>query len=147
MNKPDCPGCRERDARIAELEARVAELEQLRRERARYESERAARQYQACEPENRLVGRELERRWEEALKAQRQVEDESERWRRSAPGRLSPDDEAAIRSLAADLSSGVLLGWNGDGHTAYGEGSSCVDTIVNAYLISLKVPRSGTLCP
>ncbi|HEY7879812.1 MAG TPA: alpha/beta hydrolase, partial [Streptosporangiaceae bacterium] len=51
------------------------------------------------------------------------------------------------RALAADLSSGVLLGWNGDGHTAYGEGSSCVDTIVNAYLISLKVPRSGTLCP
>ena len=51
------------------------------------------------------------------------------------------------RALASDLSSGVLLGWNGDGHTAYGEGSSCVDTIVNAYLISLTVPRSGTLCP
>ena len=53
----------------------------------------------------------------------------------------------SARALAADLASGVLLGWNGDGHTAYGEGSSCVDTIVNAYLISLKVPRSGTVCP
>jgi pimeloyl-ACP methyl ester carboxylesterase len=51
------------------------------------------------------------------------------------------------RALAGDLSSGVLLGWNGDGHTAYGEGSGCVDTIVNSYLISLKVPRSGTVCP
>ena len=51
------------------------------------------------------------------------------------------------RALASDLSSGVLLGWNGDGHTAYGEGSACVDTIVNAYLISLKVPRSGIVCP
>jgi pimeloyl-ACP methyl ester carboxylesterase len=51
------------------------------------------------------------------------------------------------RALAADLSSGVLLGWNGDGHTAYGEGSACVDTIVNAYLISLKVPRGGIVCP
>jgi len=50
------------------------------------------------------------------------------------------------RALASDLSSGVLLGWNGDGHTAYGEGSACVDTIVNRYLISLKVPRSGTVC-
>jgi pimeloyl-ACP methyl ester carboxylesterase len=50
------------------------------------------------------------------------------------------------RALAADLSSGVLLGWNGDGHTAYGQGSACVDTIVNDYLISLKVPRSGTVC-
>ena len=53
----------------------------------------------------------------------------------------------SAQALAADLSSGVLLGWNGDGHTAYGEGSACVDTIVNAYLISLKVPRGGTVCP
>ena len=50
------------------------------------------------------------------------------------------------RVLAADLSSGVLLGWNGDGHTAYGEGSPCVDTIVNDYLIDLAVPRSGMVC-
>ena len=93
-------------AAVAEVERERAELSrhwQLRRERARYEAERAARQYQACEPENRLVGRELERRWEEALKSQRQVEDEFERWQRTAPGRLSADDERAIRSLAADL--------------------------------------------
>jgi pimeloyl-ACP methyl ester carboxylesterase len=51
------------------------------------------------------------------------------------------------QALAGDLSSGVLLGWNGDGHTAYGEGSACVDAIVNDYLISLAVPRSGTVCP
>jgi pimeloyl-ACP methyl ester carboxylesterase len=50
------------------------------------------------------------------------------------------------QALAGDLSSGVLLGWNGDGHTAYGEGSACVDTIVNDYLINLAVPRSGTVC-
>ena len=34
MNEPSCAGCRERDARIAELEARVAELERFRSERA-----------------------------------------------------------------------------------------------------------------
>ena len=50
------------------------------------------------------------------------------------------------QALAGDLSSGVLLGWNGDGHTAYGEGSACVDTIVNDYLIGLSVPRSGMVC-
>lgn len=50
------------------------------------------------------------------------------------------------QALTAGLSSGVLLGWNGDGHTAYGEGSSCVDTIVNDYFVSLKVPRSGMVC-
>jgi hypothetical protein len=93
-------------AAVAEVERERGELFrhwQLRRERARYEAERAAKQYQACEPENRLVGRELERRWEEALKSQRQVEDDFARWQRTAPGRLSPADERAIRSLASDL--------------------------------------------
>jgi DNA invertase Pin-like site-specific DNA recombinase len=93
-------------AAVAEVErerAALARRWQLRRERARYEAERAARQYQACEPENRLVARELERRWEEALRQQRQVEDEHGRWLRSAPARLTADDERAIRSLAADL--------------------------------------------
>jgi pimeloyl-ACP methyl ester carboxylesterase len=51
------------------------------------------------------------------------------------------------QALARDLDSGVLLGWNGDGHTAYRLGSRCVDTAVDAYLISLKLPRNGTLCP
>ena len=46
-------------AAVAEVERERAELArhwQLRRERAGYEVDRAARQYQACEPENRLVG-------------------------------------------------------------------------------------------
>jgi pimeloyl-ACP methyl ester carboxylesterase len=50
------------------------------------------------------------------------------------------------RALAADLTSGVLLGWNGEGHTSYMQGSSCVDDYVDAYLINLKVPASGTVC-
>ena len=51
------------------------------------------------------------------------------------------------QALSRELKSGVLLGWNGDGHTAYRMGSSCVDAIVNSYLISGAVPRSGTVCP
>ncbi len=51
------------------------------------------------------------------------------------------------QALSRDLASGVLLGWDGNGHTAYQMGSSCVDAIVNRYLISLAVPRSGTVCP
>ena len=93
-------------AAVAGVERERAELArhwQLRRERADYEVDRAARQYQACEPENRLVGRELERRWEEALKAQRQLEDEYERWQRSAPAGSRPTTSVAIRALAADL--------------------------------------------
>jgi hypothetical protein len=76
---------------------------QQRRERARYETERAARQYHACEPENRLVARELERQWEVALAQQRQLEEQFERWQRTAPVQLSAADRTAIRTLAADL--------------------------------------------
>jgi hypothetical protein len=70
-------------AAVADVERERADLArhwQLRRERAAHEVDRAARQYQACEPENRLVGRELERRWEESLKSRRQIEEEYERW-------------------------------------------------------------------
>lgn len=49
-------------------------------------------------------------------------------------------------ALASDLSSGVLLGWRGEGHTSYMEGSSCVNDYVDSYLVRLAVPRSGTVC-
>jgi pimeloyl-ACP methyl ester carboxylesterase len=49
--------------------------------------------------------------------------------------------------LSRTLASGVLLGWNGEGHTSYMQGSSCVDDAVDAYLISLRLPRDGTVCP
>lgn len=47
----------------------------------------------------------------------------------------------------ADQLPGVLVTYDGDGHTAYGYGrSSCVDRVVNAYLISLTEPKMGTRC-
>ena len=51
-------------AALGELESEARTLEHqwsLKRERARYEAERARRQYDAVEPENRLVARSLER--------------------------------------------------------------------------------------
>src|SRR5262249_26130608 len=54
--------------------AAVAQLWEQRRERAAYEVGRAARQYQAVEPENRLVARTLERAWEEKLQAQQTLQ-------------------------------------------------------------------------
>ena len=67
--------------------ARLHQNWQQQVERARYEAERARRQYDAVEPENRLVARELERRWEEALKEQRRLEEEYARFgRETSPG-------------------------------------------------------------
>ena len=73
------------------------------RERARYEAERAAREYHAVEPENRLVARELERQWEQALLAQRRTEEDYDRFVAAQPPNLTDDEQEAIRSFASDL--------------------------------------------
>jgi DNA invertase Pin-like site-specific DNA recombinase len=93
-------------AAVAGVERQREELARqwhLKRERAATEAGRAERQYQACEPENRLVARTLERRWEDALKQKQQLDDEYERWQRSAPAELSGTALSSIRALAADL--------------------------------------------
>src|SRR5690606_32619905 len=56
---------------VGRQRAELARQWQLRRERTATAVDRACRQYQACEPENRPVAREPERRWEDALKARR----------------------------------------------------------------------------
>src|SRR3712207_439700 len=48
--------------------------------------------------------------------------------------------------MAEDLTSGVLLTWQGQGHTAYPK-TPCVTGAVNAYLIDLVVPQDGLTCP
>ncbi len=82
---------------------RLHRVRQQELERSCYETERARRQYDAVEPENRLVARELERRWEEALKAQRRLEEAYARFGRSQPAGLSAAEREQIRSLAGDL--------------------------------------------
>ncbi len=101
------PAALEISLQVAEdLEAeRARELAQWqqRLERAAYAAQRAERQYQAVEPENRLVARTLERQWEDARAAQRALAADCERFRASAPSPLSADERAAIRRLAADI--------------------------------------------
>jgi len=50
------------------------------------------------------------------------------------------------QGLAAQLDSGHLLTMNGDGHTAYLRGSTCINNAVDAYLLNATVPASGTVC-
>lgn len=49
-------------------------------------------------------------------------------------------------SLADTLASGVLLTYDGDGHTAYGRSNDCIDDAVDAYLIDGTVPEDGLSC-
>lgn len=83
--------------------ARLHQLRHQELERARFQAERARRQYDAAEPENRLVVRTLERAWEEALQEQRRLEEEYARFCRSQPAGVSAAEREQIRSLAEDL--------------------------------------------
>jgi pimeloyl-ACP methyl ester carboxylesterase len=49
-------------------------------------------------------------------------------------------------SLAEQLSSGVLISYEGEGHTIYAQGVTCVDDAVDDYLIRGKVPSSDPMC-
>ncbi|MEU6319801.1 alpha/beta hydrolase [Streptomyces sp. NPDC047009] len=50
------------------------------------------------------------------------------------------------QSLAAQLASGRLLTFDGDGHTAYGRGSKCVEGAVDTYLLQGMPPAKGKRC-
>ncbi|MET8541030.1 alpha/beta hydrolase [Kitasatospora sp. NPDC004799] len=53
---------------------------------------------------------------------------------------------AWARSLAGQLESGRLLTFDGDGHTAYGRHSACVDGAVNRFLLTGEAPEQGKRC-
>jgi DNA invertase Pin-like site-specific DNA recombinase len=74
-------------------------------ERARYEAGRARRQYDAVEPENRLVARTLEREWEDKLAAVRQAENDLRAQQARKPAALTGDELAWITSAGADIAA------------------------------------------
>lgn len=80
---------------------------------ARYEAARAQRQYDAADPENRLVTGELERRWNERLAAVRELELEMERLDADKAPTLSPADRERLMLLGRDLARA----WDSSGAT------------------------------
>ena len=99
------------DVLEAVLAAQRAEQERLAGQWAaqvrqtEYEAQRAQRQYMQVEPENRLVAAELERRWEEKLQQQRQVEEAAQRWREqnSPAAKITPEMREQFAHLATHL--------------------------------------------
>jgi excisionase family DNA binding protein len=93
-------------AAVDQLEADHAErrrLQALALERAEYESERRRRQFDACEPENRLVARSVEHAYEQSLadvERQRLAVAELDRHR---PAPLTEPERRALRRLAGEL--------------------------------------------
>jgi excisionase family DNA binding protein len=91
---------------VGELERQHDERlrgQRLAVERAAFEAGRAQRQFDACEPENRLVARTLERTWEQALsrlEGERRKLSELEARR---PEPLTSAERQALATLARDL--------------------------------------------
>lgn len=75
----------------------------LKLEQAAYEADRLERQYNRVEPENRLVTRTLEKRWEAALAERDRLAAEIAREDARSPVKLGQDDLTAIRTLADDI--------------------------------------------
>jgi excisionase family DNA binding protein len=76
---------------------------ELALQQARYEETYARRQYDAIDPDNRLVAGELERRWNERLAAVARLEEQLEDLRREQPRVLGDDERTMLLGLADDL--------------------------------------------
>ena len=97
------------EAALGALETRCVARSEKRRqielalEQARYEAARARRQYDAVDPDNRLVAAELERCWNERLLAVRRLEDEHDALASSPQTALTATDRDRLLALGADL--------------------------------------------
>jgi DNA invertase Pin-like site-specific DNA recombinase len=77
---------------------------QLQIEKAEYEAQRAERQFNAVEPENRVVARELERRWNARLLELEALRDQAQTKRKECRP-LTLEEIARAHHLGANLSS------------------------------------------
>ena len=85
---------------VADRQARTTRAAELAVERARYQADRAERGFVACEPENRLVARSLEVRWEAKLVTLA----EAEQALAATQAKLTPlPQPAELEALTSDL--------------------------------------------
>jgi DNA invertase Pin-like site-specific DNA recombinase len=108
------------EAALAAAETQRLENAEKRRqvefalEQARFEAARARRQYDAVDPDNRLVAGELERRWNDRLAAVRALEDEYHALAVAPMTLLSSSERERLFALGADLERA----WNARGVTS-----------------------------
>ena len=81
---------------------------------ARYEADLAQRQYDAVDPDNRLVAAELERRWNDRLAEVRRQEERLAALAADRPETLSPEEKERLMALGEDLATA----WTRPGATA-----------------------------
>ena len=90
---------------------RLATYQQQQVSQARYDATLARRRYEHVDPDYRLAAAELERAWENKLRALRQAEEAAER---CAHGPCEPLLTAALREQLLHLSQSLPALWSSD---------------------------------
>ena len=90
---------------LSEKESEACRQVRLAVEKARYEAARARRQFDAVEPENRLVAQELESRWNVALAQQKNLEGRLRELEADTQIEVSPEDRQRLLAMGRDLES------------------------------------------
>lgn len=111
---------------------------QLRIERARYEARLAQRQYDAVDPDNRLVARELERRWEAALAEAEKLQQDYEHLLGTALRPLDAVETEDVHRLASDLPAL----WKAETTTPV-DRKRLLRLVVAAVTVTVRVGRNG----
>ena len=113
---------------------------QLRLERARYAVRLAERQYDAVDPENRLVARALEKRWNEALEALGHLERDYAVAQKTTLVPLTQEEQEAVRQLTLN----VPAIWEAE-TTTMADRKRLVRTVIQEVTLTPTAPRQATM--
>ena len=113
---------------------------QLRLERARYAVRLAQRQYDAVDPENRLVAHELETRWNTALEALGNLEREYVVAQKTTLAPLTSEEREAVRQLSVN----VPTVWAAP-TTTMADRKRLVRTVIQEITLTPTAPRQAML--
>ena len=119
------------ESRSQQRSERKTQLELALRQ-ARYEASRAQRQYDVADPENRLVAGELERRWNERLRAVQDLECEIDQLEANREPVLATADRERLMALGQDLAQA----WESQGATPETR-KKIIRTIVHEIIVDI----------
>jgi hypothetical protein len=104
--------------------------------RSEYEAKLAERQYQAVDPDNRLVASELERRWELALRALAEAREAAERF---AHQPAEPELDPTLRTQLAELNTKLPELWR-SGRLQPEHQKALLRSLIRRVILSRPVP-------
>jgi excisionase family DNA binding protein len=134
------------EAALRAIEAQDEETAETRRQvelalqQARFAADRARRQYDAIEPENRLIAAELERRWNQCLIEVQRLEQRLVTLQEPSRPRWTDTERAQLLALGSD----VAAAWHHPKATA-GTRKRILRTVLNEIVVRVDGSQIGLL--